>query len=82
MPQDAPQLAPDAGVLVRMCAGRRDWDSDSDQEGYGPNRRGSRAGGRRGGCNGRSESELMLLDPKRVKRILANRESAQRSKVR
>lgn len=61
----------------------RDWDSDSDREGFGPNRRsGSRAGGRRGGCNGRSESELMLLDPKRVKRILANRESAARSKVR
>ena len=59
----------------------RDWDSDSDGQGFGPNRRGSRAGGRRGGCNGRSESELMLLDPKRVKRILANRESAARSKV-
>jgi hypothetical protein len=60
----------------------RDWDSESDREGFGPNRRGSRANGRRGGCNGRSESELMLLDPKRVKRILANRESAARSKVR
>lgn len=29
---------------------------------------------RRGGYNGRSETELMLLDPKRVKRIMANRE--------
>jgi hypothetical protein len=60
----------------------RDWDSDSDREGFSPNRRGNRANSRRGGCNGRSESELMLLDPKRVKRILANRESAARSKVR
>lgn len=46
-------------------------------------KRGGAAGGngakrkytkRRGGYNGRSENELMLLDPKRVKRILANRE--------
>jgi hypothetical protein len=37
--------------------------------------------GRRGGCNGRSEQQLQELDPKRVKRIIANRMSAQRSKV-
>jgi len=32
--------------------------------------------------NGKSEQELMLLDPKRVKRILANRQSAAKSKER
>jgi len=64
------------------CCTPRDWDSESDREGVGPNRRGSRNGSRRGGYNGRSDSELLLLDPKRVKRILANRQSAARSKVR
>lgn len=72
-------------MLLPHCVGtsfiHRDWDSESDREGVGPNRRGSRNGSRRGGYNGRSESELLLLDPKRVKRILANRQSAARSKV-
>lgn len=37
---------------------------------------------KRGGCNGRTQQELLMLDPKRVKRILANRQSAARSKTR
>lgn len=37
---------------------------------------------RKNAQNGRSEDELMMLDPKRVKRILANRQSAARSKER
>jgi hypothetical protein len=68
--------------LTRMC-------SSDDQDAPGRQRRGS-GGGRAGGhCakkvagpNGRSEEELLLLDPKRVKRILANRQSAARSKER
>lgn len=68
--------------LTRMC-------SSDDQDAPGRQRRGS-GGGRAGGhCakkvagpNGRSEEELLLLDPKRVKRILANRQSAARSKLK
>ncbi|WIA30434.1 hypothetical protein OEZ86_000518 [Tetradesmus obliquus] len=62
--------------------------SDSDGECYGttPRARRTSASGRgrarRGGYNGRSENDLMLLDPKRVKRIMANRQSAARSKER
>lgn len=37
---------------------------------------------KKGAQCGRSEDDLMMLDPKRVKRILANRQSAARSKER
>lgn len=61
-----------------------DYDSDKDDYTTPTSRRssGSRSRARRGGYNGRSENELLLLDPKRVKRILANRQSAARSKER
>lgn len=79
----------------RACNARSDLDDDQQLEdsddldgGSSGRRSGSqRSGGgggarnRRGGYNGKSEKELLLLDPKRVKRILANRESAARSKV-
>eukprot|EP00775_Hariotina_reticulata_P011652 gene11652-11797_t len=61
-----------------------DYDSDKELQASG-SRRGSGSGrgrSRRGGYNGRSENELLLLDPKRVKRIMANRQSAARSKER
>lgn len=61
-----------------------DYDSDKELPASG-SRRGSGTGrgrSRRGGYNGRSENELLLLDPKRVKRIMANRQSAARSKER
>lgn len=59
-----------------------DYDSDSLATPTGRRTSGSRSRARRGGYNGRSENELLLLDPKRVKRILANRQSAARSKER
>ncbi|KAF6244144.1 hypothetical protein COO60DRAFT_97923 [Scenedesmus sp. NREL 46B-D3] len=75
------------------AAGASDGDdedyrgSDSDRELYAVTQRGRRSHSgrgraRRGGYNGRNENELMLLDPKRVKRIMANRQSAARSKER
>lgn len=72
------------------CYNRDDEDDDEDydserDDGCTPRARrtsGSRCRARRGGYNGRSENELLLLDPKRVKRILANRQSAARSKER
>jgi hypothetical protein len=58
-------------------------DDDSDDDyiataSHGAGRRGSR----RSGCAGRNQDDLLTLDPKRVKRILANRLSAARSKER
>lgn len=55
-----------------------DYDEDEDDE-FGPCRKDRN---RKGGYNGRTENDLLLLDPKRVKRILANRQSAARSKER
>jgi hypothetical protein len=56
-------------------------DDPSDEDTPPRSRKGQRYD-RRGGYNGRTEEDLMLLDPKRVKRILANRQSAARSKER
>lgn len=68
------------------CRDDEDYECDSDRELTTPRSRRSSGGkggrARRGGYNGRSENELLLLDPKRVKRILANRQSAARSKER
>jgi hypothetical protein len=76
-------------LLVCLCRDDEDYrESDSDRECYEATprqRRSSHSGrgrNRKGGYNGRSENELMLLDPKRVKRIMANRQSAARSKER
>lgn len=60
-------------------------DDDDDSDDYSGGGRGKKGGGggRRGsGSNGRNRGELLTLDPKRVKRILANRLSAARSKER
>jgi hypothetical protein len=67
--------------LVKHCG----IHSSDDQD--GPRQRRGSGSGRHcskkvAGPNGRSEEELLLLDPKRVKRILANRQSAARSKER
>lgn len=61
-----------------------DLDADllqhfSGSAGPGPNRRAGSGGGvRRNRSGGKRDEELLLLDPKRAKRILANRMSAAR----
>lgn len=62
-----------------MDAGDDEEDDDSDD--YSGGGRGKK-GGRRSGSNGRNRNELLMMDPKKVKRILANRMSAARSKER
>jgi hypothetical protein len=71
---------------IRDEIGEED-EEDDDSDNYSGSGRGKKGGGRRGGANGggasgRNRGELLTLDPKRVKRILANRLSAARSKER
>ncbi|KXZ48115.1 hypothetical protein GPECTOR_30g210 [Gonium pectorale] len=57
-------------------------DAGEGGEGGGRSKRESSAKDKQRGSNGKTSRELLLLDPKRVRRILANRMSAAKSKER
>eukprot|EP00884_Botryococcus_braunii_P008447 jgi/Botrbrau1/17603/Bobra.0166s0040.1 len=67
--------------LEEAGPGSGGWDDHDDEDSSGPSRPISSSMKRAGGT-GMTQEELATMDPKRVRRIIANRQSAARSKER